>query len=280
MDETLDIYPALTKSYKGFYPFTLSTTSFIYPDNYMPNVRLLGPYFDEIELLLFESRDIESLFPKSVVDELNGLAKDLNIKYNIHLPTDISISTRDHHLQQHAVETYQKSIERMLPLNPSTFILHVPYDETDAEKPTVAKWRDRVRSNLCRFLDGAAEESLISIETLDYPVEFIADIVMDLGLSICMDVGHLIFCGYDVTDVFQRYSSKISSIHLHGVKNNRDHLALNDLAQQYIRPVVEILKRFTGIVSLEMFSFDKLNYSLPVLERWCRNFNTIETRIY
>ncbi len=43
------------KSYKGSYQFRLGTTSFIYPDHYLPNVKMLGPYLNEIELLLFES---------------------------------------------------------------------------------------------------------------------------------------------------------------------------------------------------------------------------------
>jgi sugar phosphate isomerase/epimerase len=274
MTETTDKYPHLPKSYKGVYPFSLSTTSFIYPDDYIPNISMLGPYIDEIELLLFESNDIESLFPESVVDELNCLARDLNIRYNVHLPTDISISTQDVRLQQAAVDSYTKTIERMLPLAPSTFCLHVPYDEDDAEKNTVKRWRDRVRSNLYRLLGGAIEGSLISIETLDYPVDFIEDIVMELNLSICMDVGHLILYGYDVMDVFIRYSSKISSIHLHGVENTQDHLAIDRLPQQFIQPVIEILKRFTGILSLEVFSYHHLNPSLRILEMWWNDFNT------
>ena len=274
MDATKKIYPLLTKSYKGFYPFTLSTTSFIYPDDYLPNISMLGPYFDEIELLLFESNDIESLFPESVVDELSCLARDLNIGYNVHLPTDISISAQDVRLQQAAVDSYTKTIERMLPLAPSTFCLHVPYDEDDAEKNTVKRWRDRVRSNLYRLLGGAIEGSLLSIETLDYPVDFIENIVMELNLSICMDVGHLILYGYDVMDVFNRYSSKISSIHLHGVENTQDHLTLDRMPQQYIQPVIEILKRFTGILSVEVFYYHHLNPSLLILEMWWNDFNT------
>ena len=127
MIKNSDTYPRLDKSYKRVYPFALSTTSFIYPDDYIPNVKALGPYFDEIELLLFESNDIESLFSEPVVDELICLAKNLNIGYNIHLPTDISISAQDVRLQQAAVDSYKKTIERMLPLAPSTFCLHVPY---------------------------------------------------------------------------------------------------------------------------------------------------------
>lgn len=273
MDQTKKTYPSLLKSYKNFYPFKLSTTSFIYPDDYIPNVRLLGPYFDEIELLLFESRDIEFLFPKSVIDELNRLAQELNIGYNVHLPTDISISARDTRLQQSAVESYKKTIERMMPLAPSTFFLHVPYEEADAERATVAKWRDRVRSNLGRLLGSTIDGPRISIETLDYPVGFIEDIVLELNLSICMDVGHLILYGYDVIDVFNRFASKISSIHLHGVENNQDHLAIGRLSQQYIPPVIDILKRFKGILSVEVFSYHHLDPSLRTLERWWRKSN-------
>ena len=220
---------------------------------------------------MFESGDIESLFPKSVVDELIRLAKDLNIGYNVHLPTDISISERDPRLQQDAIESYKKTIERMLPLAPSTFFLHVPYDEADAEKPTVEQWRDRVRSNLGRLLGNAIEGSMISIETLDYPLDFIDDIVMELDLSICMDVGHLILYDYNVMEVFKRYSSKISSIHLHGVENNQDHLAADRLSPQHIPPLIKIINRFQGILSLEVFSYHHLGPSLQTLEKWWKD---------
>jgi hypothetical protein len=73
MIETPLKYPRLTKSYKGFYPFKLATTSFIYPDDYIPNVKMLGPFVDEIELLLFESNDIESLFSASMTSNLFSL---------------------------------------------------------------------------------------------------------------------------------------------------------------------------------------------------------------
>ena len=274
MDQTQNTHPSLTKSYKGFYPFKLATTSFIYPDDYIPNVKMLGSFFDEIELLLFESKDIESIFPKSVVDELNCMANDLDIGYNIHLPTDISISATDPHLQRDAIESYKRTIDLMLPLAPSTFFLHVPYDEPDAQKATIEKWRDRTRSNLSRLLDSTTAGSLIAIETLDYPLDFIEEIVLELNLSICMDVGHLILYDYDVMDIFKRYASKISSIHLHGVENNQDHLAIDRLSPQYIPPLVEIISRFQGILSLEVFAYQHLGPSLQTLERWWKDSKT------
>jgi len=271
MDQTQKIYPSLARSYKGFYPFKLSTTSFIYPDDYIPNVKMLGSYFDEIELLLFESNDIESIVPKSVVDELKCLAKDLDIGYNVHLPTDISISATDPHLQRDAVENYKRIIDLMLPLAPSTFFLHVPYEEPDAQKATIEKWRDRTRSNLNRLLDSTTAGALIAIETLDYPLGFIEEIVLELDLSICMDVGHLILCDYDVMEIFKRYASKISSIHLHGVENNQDHQAIDRFSPQYIPALVEIISRFQGILSLEVFAYRHLVPSLQTLESWWKN---------
>jgi sugar phosphate isomerase/epimerase len=277
MEKTPKTYPSLPKSYKGVYPFKLATTSFIYPDDYIPNVKMLGSYFDEIELLIFESKDIESLFPKSVIDELNRLSKDLDIGYNIHLPTDISISAGDKNLQFDAIESYKRIIDRMLPLAPSSFFLHVPYDERDTEDPTVEKWCQRIRTNLGQLLDGTVDAPLVSVENLDYPVDFIEDITRELNLSICMDVGHLIIYGNDITDIFRKYSSRISSIHLHGVEKNQDHLGIDQLPQRYISPVMETLKHFRGILSIEVFSYLHLIPSLQTLENWWNNSNKFRT---
>ncbi|HAR34621.1 MAG TPA: sugar phosphate isomerase, partial [Desulfobacter sp.] len=65
-------------------PFRLGTTSFIYPDHIIPNVKKIGAFFDEIELLVFESKPKEIPSPDDV-KELAGLSRDLNLTYNVHL---------------------------------------------------------------------------------------------------------------------------------------------------------------------------------------------------
>ena len=55
------------------------------------------------------------------------------------------------------------------------------------------------------MLGGDIESSLISIETLNYPMDIIEGIITELNLTICMDVGHLILYGYDVVDIFNRF---------------------------------------------------------------------------
>jgi len=109
-------------------------------------------------------------------------------------------------------------------------------------------------------------QDIIAIETLDYPLELLADIVLDLDLRICLDLGHLMVYNYDPIEVFNKYSFKTSVIHLHGVENDRDHMTLDRLSEKLTSIVLRILKRFTGVVILEVFSFENLNSSLKFLE--------------
>ena len=265
-------YPSLTKSYKGIYPFKICTTSFIYPDDYIPNVRMLGPYMDEIELLLFESLGPEVLPSKAVISELCRLAGEFDLSYNVHLPTDISISDRDPAQQQHAVETMIRVMELVKPLDASALILHVPYVEKSYDEHIVENWRDRVYRNLVKIKSTVEIQDIIAIETLDYPLELLADIVLDLDLRICLDLGHLMVYDYDLLEVFNKYFDKTSVIHLHGVENDRDHTALGRLSDTLTSTVLRILKRFTGVVSLEVFSFENLESSLRHIENhWEKN---------
>ena len=264
-------YPSLPKSYKGLFPFKLCTTSFIYPDHYIPNVKMLGPYMDEIELLLFESQGVDSIPSKAVVEELCQLGREFDLTYNVHLPTDVSLTDGDRSRQNTAVETLFRVIERVQPLCPSALVLHLPYEKASFEQNTTA-WRNRVFQNLEKILPAVENNKLIAIETLDYPLELLADIIADLELSICLDLGHLMVYDYDILEVFNTYASSTSVIHLHGVENQCDHTTLERLSDKSFSTIRQVLARFTGVVSIEVFSFEHLDSSLKYLERhWRKN---------
>jgi hypothetical protein len=55
-------------------------------------------------------------------------------------------------------------------------------------------------------------------------------------------------------------------MHLHGVDNHRDHLSLDRLPVADATTVLDLLKMFEGVVSLEVFSFDHLKASLDFLD--------------
>jgi len=274
VDDTAKTYPSLTNSFKGRYPFKLGTTSFIYPADYIPNVSRLGNFLDEIELLVFESNRIKMLFPRSVVAELAKLAEEMSLSYNIHLPTDVSISDPDSAKQQLAIETLVEVIHRMSPLCATTHSLHIPYTEDTYEAYKVKRWQNIVYRNLVKILDAGITAAAISIETLDYPLELVAEIVADLNLRLCLDVGHLLIQGHDCPAMIDRYADATSIIHLHGVENKRDHVALDRLPLGLVSSILRSLNGFTGSVSIEVFSFNHLQTSLQCFDRCWQKMKT------
>lgn len=271
LSEWIPTIQILPKSYKGAYPFKLGTTSFIYQDDYIPNVKKLGPYIDEIEFLMFESKP-GSLPPKKKIDELSLLSKEFDLSYNIHLPIDISFGNRDPVVRQHAVETILHVLELASPLFPSTCTLHLSYGEASREKEKVTKWQELTYETIKQLINFGVKAEEISIENLNYPFEWVEDIVRVFNFNICMDIGHLIICGKDIKTFFDSYSDNISIIHLHGVENGHDHISLERLPEERVREIMEILKKFKKVVSIEVFSYDTLATSLEFLEKcWKKN---------
>jgi len=260
------MYPSLEKTYKHHYPFKLGTTSFIYPDSYVANVKMLGPYIDEIELLFMESSK-SSLPSKKQVHELALLAKEFDISYNIHLPTDISMGDSDSSVRLYAVETVKHVVDLAYPLTPSTCTLHMLYDEKGCEENQIKKWLDRVSKSVEQVLSGGINSRDISIETLSYPFDWLEEVIAEFDLSVCVDLGHLFVYGFDPKVMFNTYSGRISIVHLHGVENSKDHIGLERLGEKQTETVLDILKPFAGVVSLEVFSYPHLASSLMYLEK-------------
>lgn len=247
------------------FPFRIGTTSFIYPDSYVQNVKLLAPFLDEIELIFFESNP-NSLPSKKDVKELFSLANEYNLFYNIHLPLDISLSTQDISIRHFATDTILQIIDLTAILSPSTFTLHLECEEADRMPEPTKRWHDRIYESIHKLISSGIDGKEISVETLNYPLEWVEEILFDLNLSVCMDLGHLILYGFDMKYVFDRYKNRTSIIHLHGANQCRDHQALDFLSKSNLKTVLEILKLFRGIVSVEVFSFDHLTASLKYLE--------------
>jgi sugar phosphate isomerase/epimerase len=265
------MYPSLSKSYKGVFPFNIGTTSFIYPDDYVPNVKMLGPYLENIELLLFESNTTDALPSKQVIGELANLAKDFNLAYNVHLPTDISISSRDPQQQRIAVEVISRVAERVAPLSPTTLTLHLPYNDDSLDEDNVKSWQERVANNMAKILVNGTPGHLISVENLDYPFEILVPLITELDLTICLDCGHLILHGDDIEKFFNTYAAKTAIIHLYGVQDNHFHGALDQLSEKSMISITRLLAKFNGMVSLEVFSHAHLEASLKFLEKYWRD---------
>ncbi len=264
--KTIQSFPPLATVCKKRFPFSLACPSFIYPAGYLDNVRHLAPFVDEIELLFFESRFKDSLPAPALIRELVQQARCGQITYNVHLPTDIYLGHRDAGVRQSAVDVLRQLIDRCAPLNPTTFTLHL---NRDPSEPNNRRWQARSAASLEALLAAGVPSRQISVENLDGDVERVAPVIEDLDLSVCMDMGHLLVHEVDMTTFFHRWKERITVAHLHGVDRAHDHLPLDRLSSDRMVKVVEILRQFSGVISLEVFSFQALNASMAVLlDQW------------
>ncbi len=261
-------YPNLPGIYRSLNHFRLGTTSYIYPDNRIPNIKRIGPYLDEIELLLFQSISPDALPTESEIDELKILAQENDFSYNIHLPADVSMTDLDTQVAENAVESIFRVIELTAPLSPSTYTLHLPYDIEDRSAQMIGKWRENAFNSVERLLFKGVESQKISVEVMNYPFGWIFPVVRDLDLSICLDLGHIIDCHQSVSEMFEIYGKKTTIMHLHGIKEGRDHRAIDELPAYIEDEIIPILQVFSGVLSLEIFSYEDLYDSLKTLERW------------
>ncbi len=260
-------FHSLKKSYKGRYPFKLGTTSFIHPAGYADNVAIIGPYVDEIELLFFESLT-GGLGPlREEVRQLDRLSNELEVSFNVHLPSDVSPGHTDKDKRKAAVHALKGVIDLTVSLSPSTFTLHLPFEGDHRVVSDVDRWQERTTQSVKALLDSGVEPQTLSIETLDYPFEMVEPIVKELDLKVCLDIGHCIVHGFDYASLFNRLHERIAIFHIHGVDGDKDHLSLDRLAPQHAASILKILKQFKGVVSIEIFSYSKLTSSLVFLEK-------------
>jgi hypothetical protein len=203
----------------------------------------------------------------------------MNLTYNIHLPTDVSLSHESSRKRRAAADTLLRVMDRFDLLTPSTHTLHLEMPlsiRQDTGHPEKRKpWIDNTREGLTAFLSGIPDPSIISVETLDYPFSYIEPLIHEFHLSVCLDAGHQIRYGHDLFQTFEAHRSRIPLIHLHGVDGSdpekKDHKALDLLSQEEILKTVRILEDFRGVVSLEVFNLENLTRSLSVLSRYFQN---------
>ena len=247
-------------SLKRRFPFRLATTSFIHPAEYTVNVRRLAPLVDEIELLFLERDHLPSA---NEINELREMAGILDIGYNVHLPMDISLADPSPGIRHRSQSAILKALELVAPLKASTHTLHVTFQEADRHPDSVKAWQECAVGSLARLLERTPVMSkCLSVETLDFPPRWLAPVVFQLDLPVCLDVGHVVRFGYDLQDTLNLFSQRIAIFHLHGVTGDQDHRALNHLPLEFRQMVTPLLKNFRGSVSLEVFSYQNLMDSL------------------
>ena len=263
---------------KRSFPFRLATTSYILPAEIIPNIRYLGRYFDEIELVFFESGRESNLPSPRDIREMARLASDLDLTFNVHLPADLFFGDPDPALRGRFCETAFSFYERTLPLSPTSYILHLDSRRADETiEPDRPAWANRVRESLEAMQMKGIELSRIAVENLEYPLQHILPFVEAFDMSFCLDIGHLLRYGHDPAEQTASFLKMCSMVHLHGVDNGKDHTGLDHIPLAEWRIICRALERYDGGVSLEVFSIDDLLVSLKRMQEMARMENGNES---
>lgn len=255
---------------KGSFPFRLGTTSYIYPADLLPNAELLGDFFDEIQLLLFESKQMSNIPDDQTIQSLMELAERKRFRYSVHLPMDAYPGEEDEQIRRESVERIFKMWHVGKQLAATCFVLH--YENRTSSGGFFSdrmKWREQLTRSTSELIDGGISPGSLCIENLSYPYSWIADLIDRFGLSICIDIGHLRVNRYPYRSHIRRHLGRTEIIHLHGLKKGADHKGLSEHDARSLRFLVNELIRtsYRGSLILEVFQLDHLLESLTTFAK-------------
>ncbi|HMB21507.1 MAG TPA: cobamide remodeling phosphodiesterase CbiR, partial [Anaerolineales bacterium] len=182
------------------YPFRLGSTSYIIPDDILPNARYLAGKVRDIELILFEVDDGPNNLPSpEVIDELSRIAAEHDLTYTVHLPLDLKLGENGSERDQSLIKA-QRVIACTRDLEPWAYVLHLDGRSvrTSTEAEAIKRWQNHsVRAlEIVSAWAGAAEK--MAVENLEtYPLDFIQPVLDRIPVSRCVDIGHLWLDGHD-----------------------------------------------------------------------------------
>jgi len=256
---------------KNRLPFRLGTSSYVIPDDIIPNVRFLADQVDDIEIVLFESTGFSNIPSEETARTLKELAAQHDLTYTVHLPIDIHTGHAESAERRRAVDVCRRIIMRMEPLGPFAYVLHLAGDHRgDPPSNDMPRWQALHRDSVRTITQEVASQKLC-IENLDYPFERVSDLVGELGLSVCTDIGHLLMCAEDVHRHLDRYLARTRVVHLHGIENGVDHRSVHHLDRSLRDALLQRLVDADGerVVTLEIFNVEDFRGSIRcIAEGW------------
>jgi len=254
---------------KKQFPFRLGTTSYVIPGDLVTNARWLAPQVDDMELVLFDLDEVSNFPDAGTVDKLKTIADEASLSYTVHFPGDVYLGAADESARIRSIHTCLRVYDMMQPLDPFAFVLHFHGDRRGGiPSDDITRWRKNLAESIGCLLDKGMPGDMLCVENLDYPFDLVEDIVHDYGLSVCLDVGHLLMHGYPVDEYFARYFDHCRVIHLHGMQHGEDHHDISAIDTRYLALLCEWLRGGRAdqcVVTLEMFDRHEFEESLSIL---------------
>jgi sugar phosphate isomerase/epimerase len=205
---------------------------------------------------------------RAALDELCDLALRHSLTYTVHLAMDVALGASDEELRRRSVAQLRRQIQVLTPLEVPCFAVHFDRSrELENGTASLEEWQGQLRRSAGELSEVVAPRRLC-VETLAYPYQEVEPVVRECGLSICLDIGHLLLYGFDLDAHLDRYLLAARVIHLHGIRDGKDHRDLGGLDPELLQ---RLLTRFAErgkelVVTIEVFREKDLVESLRVLE--------------
>jgi len=236
-------------------PFRVGTTSYIVPDELLPNAQFLVDKVQDMQLVLFDVPDGPSNLPDAqTVAALAELAEHHAFTYTVHLISDLRWGDGEHPSLRQA----QQVIELTQALHPWAYVLHLEGKDvraSDTPSAILRKWQDDSVRALEKVATWTGDPARLAVENLEgYPPAFVEPVVQRLPVSRCVDIGHLWLDGHEPLPYLRNALAHTRVIHLHGLAE-RDHQSLAHMPPAQLDPVINVLLReqYRGVLTLEVF---------------------------
>ncbi len=262
-------------------PFRVGTTSYIVPDDLLPNAEFLAPQVQDMQLVLFDVPGGPSNLPSpAVVAALAALGKARDLTYTVHLIHDLRLYDEDGTASV-ALAKAQQVIDLTLPLDPIAWVCHLDGrsvrhlhpgapDLSPHDSRQWADWVTETAAAVERVCAWAGSGNCVAVENLEgYAPDFVIPVVARTAAGRCLDVGHLWLDGVDPLPHLDAALPRLRVLHLHGVDPQRktDHCSLTYADPGQLDAVLSRLLAagYDGVVCLEVFEQEDFYSSLAAL---------------
>ena len=250
-------------------PFRIGTTSYIVPDDILPNVQFLAGKVDDVELVLFEVDEGENNLPDdAVINAIHQTMQAADLTCTVHLPLDLRLGD-DLENQTLSITKALRVIRQTARLKPWAYVLHLDGRSVRTVCGSLdwEEWTQRTRQALACLVGELEEPRLLSVENLDgYPPDFWDPALEGLPFSRCVDIGHLWKDGYNPLPFLEKHIGNTRVLHIHGIAQ-RDHQSLQYVPAQELRRIMDFLVgvNYEGVLTMEIFGEDDFYSSRKVL---------------
>ena len=236
----------------------LGGTSWVVSGSLEENLKALSRDVSDIELVLFDTPELSNIPPRDEILRLKDLCCELGMSCTVHFPENLCVSEGE--AKRIACEdNCLRTMELFAPLEPFAWIMHLVGEKRGNETSAdMEKWRVLADISSSRVAKHTDEPHKICVETLDYDFDYVHDIVLKNGFSICLDIGHIVRYKRNVINTLRKYLPHTRVLHIHGVTpDGTDHTAMEYFDKKLLRSVLSICDDGTErVMSIEVFEDD------------------------